>query len=170
MSFRFRLSSLMRMATFISSETRIAWQRGPGKIVGHFAPIYQGGHPIHFSSLGKTGTGKTITILYLLQEFERLCADRGIPFRQYHLDLCCPVPCFRALNTLACLMGTSRHYKRGISLDELMTSIERHLGGLTGYVVIFVDEADNVRRDPDTFFKFLVKRLTPQNSGAVSGH
>ena len=158
------------MATFISSETRIAWQRGPGKIVGHFAPIYQGGHPIHFSSLGKTGTGKTITILYLLQEFERLCADRGIPFRQYHLDLCCPVPCFRALNTLACLMGTSRHYKRGISLDELMTSIERHLGGLTGYVVIFVDEADNVRRDPDTFFKFLVKRLTPQNSGAVSGH
>ena len=135
------------------------------EIVGHFAPIYQGGHPIHFSSLGKTGTGKTITILYLLQEFERLCADRGIPFRQYHLDLCCPAPCFRALNTLACLMSASRHYKRGISLDELMTSIERHLGTLTGYVVIFVDEADNIRRDPDTFFKFLVKRL-PQRISA----
>lgn len=134
-------------------------------IVGHFAPIYQGGHPIHFSALGKTGTGKTITILYLLQEFERLCTDRGIPFQKYHLDLSCPVPCFRALNNLACLMGTSRHYKRGISLDELMVSIERHLGTLTGYIVIFVDEADNVRRDPDTFFKFLVKRL-PQHISA----
>jgi len=62
-------------------------------------------------------------------------------------------------------MGASRHYKRGISLDELMTSIERHLGTLTGYVVIFVDEADNIRRDPDTFFKFLVKRL-PQRISA----
>ena len=135
------------------------------EVVNHLAPIYQGGHPIHFSALGKTGTGKTITLLYLLQEFEQLCADRGIPFRQYHLDLCCPAPCFRALNNLACLMGASRHYKRGISLDELMTAIERQLAALTGYVVIFVDEADNIRTDPDTFFKFLVKRL-PQRIGA----
>ena len=136
------------------------------EIVNHFAPIFQaGGHPVHFSALGKTGTGKTITLLYLLHELEHLCADRGIPFRQYHLDLCCPAPCFRALNNLACLMGASRHYKRGISLDELMASIERHLQSFAGYVVIFVDEADNVRRDPDTFFKFLVKRL-PQRIGA----
>lgn len=135
------------------------------EIVNHFAPIYQGGHPIHLSALGKTGTGKTITLLYLLQEFEQLCNDRGIPFRRYRLDLSCPAPCFRALNNLASLMGDTRHYKRGISLDEIMTSIEGHLRALTGYVVIFVDEADNVRRDPDTFFKFLVKRL-PQHIGA----
>ena len=95
----------------------------------------------------------------MLQEFEHLCADRGVPFQRYHLDLNCAVPCFRALNTLACLMGVSRYYKRGISLDELMVAIEKHLSTLKGYVVIFIDEADNVRRDPDTFFKFLVRRL-----------
>lgn len=135
------------------------------EIVNHFAPVFQGGHPNHLSALGKTGTGKTITLLYLLQEFRQLCTDRGIPFQQFHLDLCCPVPCFRALNTLACNMGASRNYKRGISLDELMNSIERQLGALDGYVVIFVDEADNVRTDTDTFFKFLVKRL-PQRIDA----
>ncbi len=129
------------------------------EVCSHFAPIFQGGHPVHLSVLGKTGTGKTITLLYLLQEFERLCSEKGIPFQQYHLDLCCPAPCFRALNTLACLMGASKFYKRGISLEDLMTAIERCLLSTSGYVAIFVDEADNIRTDPNTFFTFLVKRL-----------
>ena len=129
------------------------------EVCNHFSPIFQGGHPVHLSVLGKTGTGKTITMLYLLHEFEQLCSERGIPFRQYHLDLCCPAPCFRALNNLACLMGASKYYKRGISLDDLMTAMEEHLKDVPGYVTVFIDEADNVRTDADSFFKFLVKRL-----------
>jgi len=129
--------------------------------------VFQGGHPIHLSVLGKTGTGKTITLLYLLHEFEQLCSERHIPFRRFHLDLCCPVPCFRALNNLACLIGASKFYKRGISLDDLMLSIEAHLQAETGYIVVFVDEADNVRTDTDTFFKFLVKRLPQRIPGKL---
>ncbi len=129
------------------------------EVCNHFSPIFQAGHPIHLSVLGKTGTGKTITLLYLLHEFEQLCSERGIPFRQYHLDLCCPAPCFRALNNLACLMGASKYYKRGVSLDDLMTAMEEHLRDVPGYVTIFIDEADNVRTDTDSFYKFLVKRL-----------
>ena len=30
----------------------------------HFAPMFWGGHPVHLSLYGKTGTGKTITMLY----------------------------------------------------------------------------------------------------------
>lgn len=137
------------------------------EITGHFSPMFQGGHPIHLSVLGKTGTGKTITILYLLHEFGAICAEREIPFRQYHLDLCCPVPCFRALNNLACLMGASKYYKRGISLDDLMLSIERHLSPAAGYIVLFIDEADNIRTDTDSFFKFLVKRLPQRIRGRL---
>lgn len=111
------------------------------------------------SLLGKTGTGKTITTLYLLNEFERLCKSKKIPFMRLHLDLCCPAPCFRALNNLACLLGASKHYKKGISLEELMTRIEVALAPVRGYLVIFIDEADNVRTDSDNFYKFLVKRL-----------
>lgn len=76
-----------------------------------------------------------------------------------HLDLCCQTPCFRALNNLACLLQASRHYKKGISLEELMARIEMALTSVKGYLVIFVDEADNVRTDSDNFYKFLVKRL-----------
>lgn len=135
------------------------------EITRHFAPIFQNGHPVHFSVLGKTGTGKTITLLYLLQEFAALCQERGIPFAKYHLDLCCPAPCFRALNNLGCLMQASRHYKRGISLDDLMRSIELKLASRKGYIVIFIDEADNIRTDPDSFYQFLIKRL-PQKTEA----
>ncbi len=130
-----------------------------GEITRHFAPIFQDGHPVHLSVLGKTGTGKTITLLYLLHEFAQLCSEQNIPFQQYHLDLCCPAPCFRALNNLACLMGASKYYKRGISLDDLMRSIENHLQTAKGYIVVFIDEADNIRTDPDSFYKFLIKRL-----------
>jgi len=134
-------------------------------ICNHFAPIFGNGHPTHLSLLGKTGTGKTITLLYLLHEFKRLSRQRGIPFLQVHLDLCCPVPCFRALNNLACLLGASEFYRRGISLEELMTRIEMRLSQVKGYVVLFIDEADNIRTDPNTFYQFLVKRL-PQRISA----
>lgn len=129
------------------------------EICAHFAPMFRGGHPVHLSVLGKTGTGKTITLLHLLRSFEELCAEKAIPFQYYLLDLCCRVPCFRALNNLACLMGAKKNYRRGISLEDLMQEVERLLAAADGYIVIFVDEADNVRTDPDTFFKFLVKRL-----------
>ena len=76
-----------------------------------------------------------------------------------HLDICCPAPCFRALNTLACLLGASKHYRKGISLEELMGRIETSLQASKGYLVVFVDEADNVRTDFNTFYQFLIKRL-----------
>lgn len=134
-------------------------------ISNHFSPIFRQGHPNHLSIWGKTGTGKTITISWFMAQVESLCNERGIPFRQVHLDLCCPVPCFRALNTLACLMDASKVYKRGVSLEELMVRIERKLAPLEGYLVIFVDEADNVRTDFNSFYQFLVKRL-PQRISA----
>ena len=134
-------------------------------ISNHFSPVFRNGHPNHLSIWGKTGTGKTITISWFMAQVEKLCNERGIPFKQVHLDLCCPVPCFRALNTLACIMDASKVYKRGVSLEELMVRIEQKLATLKGYLVIFVDEADNVRTDFNTFYQFLVKRL-PQRISA----
>ena len=40
-----------------------------------------------------------------------------------------------------------------------MLRIEASLEGYRGYLILFVDEVDNVRRDQDTFLTFLVRRL-----------
>jgi cell division control protein 6 len=125
----------------------------------HFAPLFRHDHPFHISLLGKTGTGKTVTMLYFLNMLHSLCRRRKIPVKHVHLDLSTPKPCFRALNDLACFLDAARRYKKGISLDELMSRIEQKIKDYEGYFILFVDEVDHVRRDLDSFLKFLVKRL-----------
>ena len=128
----------------------------------HFADIIRGHNPMHLTVWGKTGTGKTLTIQYFLNLMARSCKRRAIPFRREHLDLSTPRPCFRALNDLACQLGAARRYRQGISLDELMGRIESALVDYHGYFVLFVDECDHIRRDADTFYTFLIRRLPQQ--------
>ena len=135
------------------------------ELSSHFAGILRGDHPCHLAIWGKTGTGKTLTLSYFLNLLAEMAAQRNVPFRHEHLDLSTPRPCFRALNDLACLLGASKRYKKGISLEELMLRIESALSGLRGYFVLFVDEVDHVRRDRDTFLSFLIRRL-PQRIAA----
>lgn len=125
----------------------------------HFAPIFRGDHPVHLAVWGKTGTGKTMTMSFFLKLLTEMARERKIPMRHKQLDLSTPRPCFRALNDLACLLNASKRYHKGISLEELMLRIEESLAEYRGYLVLFIDEVDNVRRDKDTFLAFLVRRL-----------
>lgn len=125
----------------------------------HFAPMLRGDHPVHLALWGKTGTGKTVTMNYFLNFLQQLCRKEKIPLRHVHLDLTTSRPCFRALSDLTCLLDAGRRYDRGLSLEELMQRIETHLADFRGYLVLFIDEVDNIRRDKDTFMAFLVRRL-----------
>jgi len=125
----------------------------------HFAPVLRGDHPVHLAIWGKTGTGKTLTILYFLALLQDMCQAKGIAMKHTHLDLATPRPCFRALNDLGCLLNASKRYTKGISLEEMMQRIEGKLARYEGCLVLFIDEVDNVRRDRDAFMTFLVRRL-----------
>ena len=72
------------------------------ELSSHFAPVFRQDNPIHLSLLGKTGTGKTVTMLYFLNQLQFLCKKKKIDIKHIHLDLSTPKPCFRALNDLAC--------------------------------------------------------------------
>jgi len=129
------------------------------ELSSHFAAILRGDHPCHLAIWGKTGTGKTLTLSYFLNLLSEMCASKNIPIRHEHLDLSNPRPCFRALNDLACLLNASKRYQKGISLEEMMIRIETTLADYHGYLILFIDEVDNVRRDKDNFMTFLVRRL-----------
>ncbi len=135
------------------------------ELSSHFAAILRGDHPCHMAIWGKTGTGKTLTLSYFLNLLSEMCLARKIPIRYEHLDLSNPRPCFRALNDLACLLNASKRYQKGISLEEMMTRIEAKLASYQGYLILFIDEVDNIRRDRDNFLTFLVRRL-PQRISA----
>ena len=134
------------------------------ELSSHFAPIFRHDHPVHLSLFGKTGTGKTVTMLYFMSQLKSLCSKKNIEMKYIHLDLSTPKPCFRVLNDLACFLNAAKRYKKGISLDELMYRIEDKLRDFKGYFVLFVDEVDHVRRDLDSFLKFLVKRFPQRMS------
>jgi cell division control protein 6 len=129
------------------------------ELSSHFAGVLRGDHPCHLAIWGKTGTGKTLTLIFFLNLLSEMARAADVVFRHEHLDLSTPRPCFRALNDLACTLGASRRYKKGISLEELMLRIEAQLADCSGYLVLFIDEVDNVRRDRDAFLTFLVRRL-----------
>jgi cell division control protein 6 len=129
------------------------------ELSSHFAGILRGDHPCHLAIWGKTGTGKTLTLTYFLNLLAEMATAQNVPVRHEHLDLSTPRPCFRALNDLACLFNASKRYKKGISLEELMLRIEAALAEFRGYLILFLDEVDNVRRDRDAFLTFLVRRL-----------
>ena len=129
------------------------------ELSSHFAGVLRGDHPCHLAIWGKTGTGKTLTLIFFLNLLAEMARAQNVPVRHEHLDLSTPRPCFRALNDLACLFNASKRYKKGISLEELMLRIEAELSTYRGYLILFVDEVDNVRRDRDAFLTFLVRRL-----------
>jgi len=129
------------------------------EISSHFAPVLRNDHPVHLALWGKTGTGKTLTMSYFLNLLAEMCRENKIPMKYKLLDLSTPRPCFRALNDLACLLNASKRYRKGISLEEIMLRIESALANYKGYLILFIDEADNIRRDKDAFFSFLVRRL-----------
>jgi len=129
------------------------------ELSSHFAPILRESQPCHLAIWGKTGTGKTLTTIYFLNLLAEMCQKQKIELRHLVLDLSTPRPCFRALNDLACLLNASKRYKKGISLEELMLRIEAKLADYAGYLILFIDEVDNIKRDKDTFLSFLVRRL-----------
>ena len=129
------------------------------ELSSHFAPVLRNDHPVHLAVWGKTGTGKTLTLTYFLNLLAQMCVEKNIALKYEHIDLSTPMPCFRALNDLACLLNASKRYKKGISLEELMLRIEAALARYEGYLILFVDEVDHLRRDKDTFMTFLVRRL-----------
>jgi len=52
------------------------------ELSSHFAPVFRQDNPIHLSLLGKTGTGKTVTMLYFLNQLQFLCKKKKIDIRK----------------------------------------------------------------------------------------
>jgi len=129
------------------------------ELSSHFAGIFRGNFPIHLSLWGKTGTGKTLSMVYFLNILSDLCRSKNIPLIHKHLDLTNRGPCFRAINDLACLLNASKRYVRGLSHEEMMRKIEAKLSNYKGYLILFIDEVDNVSTDKDIFLGFLIRRL-----------
>jgi len=49
------------------------------ELSSHFSHIFRNDHPCHIAIWGKTGTGKTLTLLYFLKLLSEMCHSKDVP-------------------------------------------------------------------------------------------
>ena len=130
------------------------------RIISHLTPMLDGVHPPSALVYGPTGSGKTVTLIHVLSNFQAVAARRDIYFSYHYIDLTSPKTIFGALNEVAiALDGSNRRYRKGIPIEYMQARIQEAFKSKEGFVCLLIDEADNIRPNADSFLTFLCKTL-----------
>ena len=130
------------------------------RIISHLAPILDGAHPPSALVYGPTGSGKTVSLIHVLSTFAKVAERHNINFDYRYIDLTSPKTYFGALNEVAiALDSTNRKYRKGIPVEYMQARIKNAIADHQGFLSLLIDEADNIRPNPDAFLTYLVKTL-----------
>jgi archaeal cell division control protein 6 len=135
------------------------------RIISHLSPVLDGAHPESALVYGPTGSGKTVSLIHVLSSFGEVSSRRGIEFSYRYIDLTSPKTYFGALNEVAMALDSSnRKYRKGIPIEYMQGKIKSALSKYQGFLCLLIDEADNIRPNPDGFLTYLAKTLPRQIS------
>jgi len=99
-------------------------------------------------------------MIHVLSTFEKVAEKHKIKLRYRYIDLTSPKTYFGALNEVAIALDTTnRKYRKGIPIEYMQASIAKALTHYSGYLTLLIDEADNIRPNPDAFLTYLAKTL-----------
>ena len=130
------------------------------RIISHLTPVLDGDQPTSVMVYGPTGSGKTVTLIHVLSAFQKVARDHGHQFDYVYIDLTSPKTYFGALNEVAiALDGANRRYRKGIPIEYMQASIIEAVSRCSGLLCLLIDEADNIKPNPDAFLTFLAKTL-----------
>ena len=130
------------------------------RIIAHLSPILDGVLPQSALIYGPTGSGKTVTLFRVLSSFRKVAARHEVRFRFAYIDLTSPKTSFGAFNELAiALDGSIKRYRKGMPTEYMQTRIMEALTNYNGFLVLLIDEMDNLKPGPDEFLTFLGKTL-----------
>jgi len=130
------------------------------KIISHLTPILDNVCPSSALVYGPTGSGKTVSLIHVLSTFSAFAHKRNIPFAYHYIDLTSPKSFFASLNEMAISIDpTNRKYRKGIPIEYMQKKIIDSISKVRGYLCFLIDEADNIKPNPDLFLTFLAKTL-----------
>jgi len=130
------------------------------RIISHLTPIIDNACPPSALIYGPTGSGKTVSLIHVLSTFCTFAQKRNIEFNYHYIDLTSPKSFFAALNEMAIsLDATNRKYRKGIPVEYMQTKIINAISKMKGYLCFLIDEADNIKPNPDLFLTFIAKTL-----------
>jgi len=131
------------------------------RIISHLTPILDSAHPPSALIYGPTGSGKTVSLIHVLSTFGNVAERHGIKFHYRYIDLTSPKTYFRGLKRSSNCPGqlqpqVPEGYSRGV---HAKTGIVHAIAGYDGFLSLLIDEADNIRPNPDAFLTYLAKTL-----------
>jgi archaeal cell division control protein 6 len=130
------------------------------RIISHLTPILDKACPPSALVYGPTGSGKTVSLIHVLSTFYTVAQSHNIVFNYRYIDLTSPKSFFAALNEMAIsLECTTKKYRKGIPIEYMQEKIIDAISGMKGYLCFLIDEADNIKPNPDLFLTFLAKTL-----------
>jgi len=135
-------------------------QKQLGRIISHLSPTLDGVHPPSALIYGPTGSGKTVSLIHVLSTFRKVAERHGISFNYRYIDLTSPKTYFGALNEVAIALDSSnRKYRKGIPVEYMQGKIIKAMADYEGFLTLLIDEADNIRPNPDALLTYLGKTL-----------
>jgi len=130
------------------------------RIISHLTPILDSAYPPSALIYGPTGSGKTVSLIHVLSTFGKVAEKHGIKFQYRYIDLTSPKTYFGSLNEIAMALDDSnRRYRKGIPIEYMQDRIAKAINAYHGYLVLLVDEVDNIRPNPDALLTYLAKTL-----------
>jgi cell division control protein 6 len=135
-------------------------QKQLSRIISHLSPVLDGAHPESALVYGPTGSGKTVSLIHVLSSFSEVSRRHGIKFSYRYIDLTSPKTYFGALNEVAmALDSANRKYRKGIPIEYMQGKIKSAVSKYQGFLCLLIDEADNIRPNPDAFLTYLAITL-----------
>ena len=130
------------------------------RIISHISPVLDGKHPTSALIYGTTGSGKTVSLIHVLSTFRKVAKRHGISFHYRYIDLTSPKTYFGALNEVAIALDNSnRKYRKGIPIEFMQAKIIKAIADYSGFLTLLIDEADNIKPNPDNLLTYLAKTL-----------
>lgn len=125
------------------------------------APLLHSTKPSNILIYGKTGTGKTAAIRYVLSKLTHTCTGKNIPAKFVYTNIRTTGTEYRALADLATGIGLQVPFT-GLAVSEVLTRISNHMRKNALHTVFVLDEIDYlVKSFGDDILYDLTNHATP---------
>lgn len=117
------------------------------EVAGMLAPVLKGEKPSNIFIYGKTGTGKTLSVLHVINNLKKIAKEKNLPVNIAYIN--CKLKRvadteYRLIATLAREFGKEEIPITGLPTDEIYRIFIKHIDKTSNSIILILDEIDQL--------------------------